>query len=196
MTRSTQPLAVVVAGPNGAGKSTSASRLLRGAFAVHEFVNADVIAAGISVFRPEVAAFAAGRAFLARVKQLAAARADFAFETTLASRSFAPFLRDLRATGYRTHLAFLSLPSADLAVARVAERVRDGGHDVPEATVRRRFRAGLANLIEVYPAVLDSWQVFDNAGPSPRPIARAAGGSGAVVLDADAWDHLRSMNTP
>src|SRR6266540_1469587 len=115
------PLIVMIAGPNGAGKTTMAPRLLQDALTVVEFVNADPIATGLSAFRPESVAMAAGRLMLARMKTLAQARQDFAFETTLASRSFAPWLTGLRASGYRMHLAFLSLSHPDLAVARVAE---------------------------------------------------------------------------
>lgn len=133
------PLVVVIAGPNGAGKSTTAPRLLQGPLAVSEFVNADTISRGLSAFHPDSVALAAGRVMLARLKSLARARQDFAFETTLAGRNFAPWLNTLRAAeGYRAHLAFLSLPAPELALARVAERVRLGGHDVPEAVVRRR----------------------------------------------------------
>ncbi len=120
---SNPPLVVVIGGPNGAGKSTTAPELLRDALQVGEFVNADSIALGLSGLRPETAAFAAGRVMLTRLRYLARLRADFAFETTLASRSFAPWLDTLRAAGYRSHLAFLSLPSAELALLRVAGRV-------------------------------------------------------------------------
>src|SRR5207247_5722706 len=119
---------LVIGGPNAAGKTTTAPRLLQQALEVSEFVNADAIALGLSAFRPDTAALAAGRAMLARLQVLAESRADFAFETTLASRSFAPWLRRLRTSGYHVHLAFLALPDADLAVARVAGRVRSGGH--------------------------------------------------------------------
>src|SRR6516225_8899139 len=124
------PYAVVLAGPNGAGKSTAAPMILKDALGVDEFVNADVIARGLSGFEPERAAMAAGRIMLARLRELARQRSSFAFETTLASRSFAPWLKDLLATRYQFHLVFLWLPSPDLAVARVAARVREGGHDV------------------------------------------------------------------
>jgi len=124
---SAKPHVIVVAGPNGAGKSTVAPRLLRDALAVREFVNADTIAAGLSAFRPESVAIAAGRIMLARMRALAAARADFAFETTLASRSFAPWLAGLQQGDYHVHLLFLCLRSPELAVSRVAERVRLGG---------------------------------------------------------------------
>src|SRR5580658_714836 len=132
------PKVVLLAGPNGVGKSTSAEKLLLGTLKVQEFVNADTIAKGLSAFAPNRVALEAGRIMLARLKELAAQKADFAFETTLATRSYAPWLRKLKAAGYEIHLLFLWLPNADTAVARVADRVRFGGHGVPEATVRRR----------------------------------------------------------
>src|SRR5262245_30616107 len=186
------PLAVVVAGPNGAGKSTMAPRLLQEALAVSEFVNADAIAAGLSAFRPDSVAMSAGRAMLTRVRALALARVDFAFETTLASRSFAPWLARLRASEYRVHLIFLSLSGPDLAVARIAERVRRGGHDVPEVVVRRRFAAGLDNFFELYRVLADTWQMFDNsADDAPRLIASGRAGRPPAVVDAAAWMRLQ-----
>ncbi len=187
----TDALVVVVAGPNGAGKSTAAPRLLRDTLMVEEFVNADVIASGLSAFRPEGAAVAAGRIMLARMEELAAARRSFAFETTLASRSFAPWLGRLATSGYRTHLLFLWLESAELAVSRVAERVRVGGHDVPEATIRRRYDSGLRNLFSLYLPVVDSWQVLDNsAAPIPGLIAAGSRGAPAEVPDARIWRRI------
>jgi predicted ABC-type ATPase len=188
------PLVVVVCGPNGAGKSTTAPRLLRGALAVREFVNADSIAQGLSAFRPETVAFAAGRAMLGRLRALAASRDSFAFETTLASRSFAPWLRTLRSQGFRVHLAFLSLPTADLAVARVADRVRQGGHSVPEAVIRRRFVAGLSNFFTLFEPVADSWQMFDNSEiGGMRLIAARKLVAGPVIFDEAAWQHLKEV---
>ena len=140
------PKVVVIAGPNGAGKSTAATRILQDALAVQEFVNADVIARGLSAFKPESVALTAGRVMLQRLDALAAERADFAFETTLASRSFAPWLKRLNVSGYEFHLFFVWLPTAEAAIARVQERVRSGGHHVPEATVIRRFQSGLKNF--------------------------------------------------
>ena len=139
----TAPYVIVVAGANGAGKSTAAPDLLRDALEVTEFVNADMIASGLSAFRPESVAITAGRIMLARMRQLAAARENFAFETTLASRSFAPWLASLKESGYHVHLLFLWLRNAELAASRVAERVRLGGHDVPAYVVRRRYANGL-----------------------------------------------------
>lgn len=153
------PSVVVLGGPNGAGKSTAAPALLQGALAVNEFVNADVIARGLSAFAPESAAIAAGRVMLGRLHELAAQRVTFAFETTLASRSFAPWLRSLRVSGYEVQLVFLWLPSADFAVERVAARVRAGGHNVPAETVRRRYHAGLRNFFSLYEPVASSWRL-------------------------------------
>lgn len=186
------PLVVLLAGPNGAGKSTSAARLLHGALAVEEFVNADTIAQGLSAYRPEAAAVAAGRVMLERLRLLARERRDFAFETTLAGQGHARWLQALRSSGYRAHLIFLSLPSADLAVARVAGRVRQGGHHVPEDVVRRRFAGGLGNLFSGYPDVVDSWQVYDNAElTGPRLIASRAAGRPVVIADPNAWENLK-----
>jgi predicted ABC-type ATPase len=144
------PKVVLLAGPNGVGKSTSAASLLIGALHVNEFVNADAIAQGLSSFAPEEVAIEAGRVMLHRLEELAAQRVSFAFETTLASRSFAPKLRNLQGNGYEFHLFFLWLPSPEMAIARVADRVRAGGHNVPEPTIRRRYAAGLRNLRTLY----------------------------------------------
>jgi len=187
------PLVVVLAGPNGAGKSTGAARLLRGALTVEEFVNADTIAQGLSAYRPEDVAVAAGRVMLQRLRHLAHLRRDFAFETTLAGRGHARWLQELHSSGYRTHLVFLSLPTPDLAVARVAERVRNGGHHVPEDVVRRRYTAGLRN-IALYSSLVDSWQVYDNARlAGPRLIASGGIGTSADIVDAGAWENLEGQ---
>jgi predicted ABC-type ATPase len=190
------PLAVVLAGPNGAGKSTTAPYLLKDALAVHEFVNADTIALGLSAYRPEAAAITAGRVMLERLRTLSSMRRDFAFETTLSGRSHVRWLRDLRASGYRTHLVFLALPSAELAIARVADRVRRGGHHVPDVVVRRRFIAGLRNLFAVYMNAVDSWTIYENADVvSPRLVASRAVGGSLIVADADLWNALKELRT-
>ena len=169
------PHVIILAGPNGAGKSTSAPVLLRDTFAVDEFVNADAIAQGLSAFRPETVALEAGRIMLKRLQELADKRADFAFETTLASRTFAPWLKMLGSTGYKSHLMFLTLPDAETAISRVASRVRLGGHNVPAPDIERRFEAGLKNLLNLYMPVLSSWHIFDNSHPG-SPVKIAEGG--------------------
>jgi predicted ABC-type ATPase len=128
---------------------------------------------------------------LERLRFLARKRRNFAFETTLAGRGHLRWIQNLRAGGYHAHLIFLSLPSADLAVARVAERVRRGGHHVPEDVVRRRFAAGLRNLSTCVDDAVDSWQVYDNSGlPPPRLIASRSVGAPVVVADVEAWQNL------
>ena len=189
-----QPRVIVLAGPNGAGKTTAAGAFLQVELGVTEFVNADVIAQGLSGFRPEAAALQAGRVMLARLRELAAARADFAFETTLASRSFAPWIRNLCRSGYAFDLYFFWLPTADLAVARVAQRVRSGGHDVPEDTVRRRYRRGIFNFFHLYQPISSNWSVYDNsAAGSPQLIAAGSGSSEGTVADRAAWSIMKTV---
>lgn len=192
--QSSPPLVVVLAGPNGAGKSTGAARLLRGTLAVEEFVNADTIASGLSAYRAQEVAVAAGRIMLQRLDYLSRERRDFAFETTLAGRGHHRRLKALGDSGYRRHLVFLSLPDADLAVARVSERVRAGGHHVPEKVVRRRFAWGLRNLFELYLDGVDSWQIYDNSGAGQlQLLAARAPHAEPMVADADRWAHLQEI---
>lgn len=165
----------MLAGPNGAGKSTIAPKLLRDALAVEEFVNADTLAQGLSAFAPEKAAVEAGRIMLARLRELAEKRKNFAFETTLAARSFAPWLEGLMNVGYKSHLVFLALPNAEMAVDRVSRRVRLGGHDIPKPVIKRRFEAGLKNFFRLYQAMVSSWMFYDNSRPA-RPLLVAEGG--------------------
>ena len=182
---------MVIAGPNGAGKSTTAPSLLRDTLQVSEFVNADTIAGGLSAFRPDSVAIAAGRAMLERIRQLAKVQADFAFETTLASRSFAPWLARLKRSGYHVHVLFLWLESADLAMNRVAARVRLGGHDVPEGTVRRRYQRGLRNLFSLYVPLVDSWQVFDNSLVGrPQLVASGHRDRAEQVANTPLWQRI------
>lgn len=157
------PIAVLIAGPNGAGKSTSAPKLLKGALGVVEFLNADLIARGISPFDPEGAALAASDVMVRRMESLAAAKVSFGLETTLAARTLASRLRSLLSAGYEFHLVFLYLRSAELAVGRVSDRVQLGGHNVPELTIRHRYRSGLKNFFALYQPIATSWQMFDNS---------------------------------
>ena len=173
-----RPLVMVIAGPNGAGKTTIAPHLLRDVLGVREFVNADTIAAGLSGFAPERAAFAAGRLMLQRMHDLAKAGESFAFETTLATRHFAPWLAGLRRDGYRFELVFLWLPSPEEAIARVKLRVQSGGHDIPKTTIRRRFGRGIANFLDLYRPLAYQWLLVDNSRPAPAMVVVARGGAG------------------
>lgn len=182
------PNLVVIAGPNGAGKSTAAPLLIGKRLGIAEFVNADVIAAGLSAFSPESVAIQAGRLMLKRLKELAVSGANFAFETTLASRSFAPWIAGLRAErGYRFHLVYLWLPDAEQNVQRVAERVRLGGHSVPADVIRRRYVRGLENFLSLYRPIADSWAVYDNAPQVARLIASRELDGVETIHEPELW---------
>lgn len=184
------PDVIVLAGPNGAGKSTASEKLLQESCHVTEFVNADVIARGLSAFHPEGVAVAAGRIMLTRLRELAAERKSFAFETTLASRTFAPWLRGLIANGYSLKVFFFWLPSAEMAVRRVAQRVRTGGHSVPDDAIRRRYERGLDNLFESYLPIADEWFVYDSSLRDAAEIARGGPGMQSEVSDPLKWQQL------
>lgn len=163
----TPPKIIIIAGPNGAGKTTFAREFLPHEAGCPVFVNADLIAAGLSPFAPERAAIQAGRLTLEAIAQHVARRESFAFETTLSGKAYARQIPQWRQLGYHVKLFFLSLPSAEAAVQRVAERVRQGGHDIPEATIRRRFEAGKRLFVELYQPLVDQWVLYDNAGDEP-----------------------------
>jgi len=186
------PDVIVIAGPNGAGKSTLAPALLRDTLGILEFVNADTIAEGLSAFAPEDASFDAGRVMLGRLHELAEAGKDFAFETTLASRFYANWLKELRAKGYRVSLIFLWLENAELAVERVKERVRIGGHDIPEETIRRRYDRGLRNLFDLYVPVTGAWRVRDTSSERSIEIARYTEDAGEIIFDDERWKRIRT----
>lgn len=161
---------IIIAGPNGAGKTTFARAFLPAEAQCPRFINADLIAAGLSPFAPEVAAVKAGRLMLQEIAECVARGESFAFETTLSGMAYLRHIRDWRAAGYHVTLFFLSLPSAEMAIARVAERVRQGGHHVPDDVVRRRFAAGKRNFDGPYRAAVDAWACYDNSGDEPVMI--------------------------
>jgi predicted ABC-type ATPase len=157
---------VIIAGPNGAGKTTFAREFLPNEADCPNFVNADLIAAGLSPFAPELAAFKAGRLMLEAIAEHARRGESFAFETTLSGLIYAQMIPTWQADGYSVTLIFLSLPNAEMALARVAGRVAQGGHNVPEVIVRRRFAAGIRNL-DRYKLLVNGWQLYDNSGTPP-----------------------------
>lgn len=157
---------IIIAGPNGAGKTTFARSFLPAEAQCPRFINADLIAAGLSPFAPETVAIRAGRFMLEEIGACANRGERFAFETTLAGLNYLRHIPVWRSGGYHVALFFLRLPDAEMAIARVAARVRQGGHNIPEAVIRRRFAAGLRNL-ERYKAGVDAWAVYDNAGSEP-----------------------------
>jgi predicted ABC-type ATPase len=157
------PRCIIIAGPNGAGKTTFAREFLPREAGIVHFVNADLIAAGLSPLKPELAALAGGRLLLSELDRLAAARADFAFESTLSGLTYAKRMREWKAAGYRIEIVFLRLASVRLALRRIADRVRQGGHAVPAADVRRRFHRGWKNFETTYRALAAAWAVYDNS---------------------------------
>ena len=162
------PRCIIIAGPNGAGKTTFAREFLPGDAGIFHFVNADLIASGLSPLRPELAALSGGRLFLAELDRLARTRADFAFETTLSGLGYLRRLKRWKADGYRIEIIFLRLPSPRLALRRIAARVRQGGHHVPRADVLRRFKRGWINFQQHYRPLAGRWEVYDNSQRTPR----------------------------
>ncbi|MDZ7697520.1 MAG: zeta toxin family protein [Deltaproteobacteria bacterium] len=169
------PNLYIVAGPNGAGKTTFAREFLPNYADCMDFVNADFIADGLSPFSPERAAIRAGRLMLEQIGLFADERRDFGFETTLSGKTYVRLLQDLKDRGYRIHLFFLWLPSVDMALERVADRVRRGGHNIPVEVVRRRFKRGLPNLFQIYRPLLDFWAIIDNSTDMPNLVAFESG---------------------
>jgi predicted ABC-type ATPase len=192
----TNPKLYVIAGPNGSGKTTFVFRFLPYYADCSNFVNADLIASGLSPFSPEVAAIKAGKLMLDEIDAFRKQRADFAFETTLAGRTYVALLKEMRENGYEVYIYYLWLHSVDLALERVANRVAVGGHDVPPETVRRRFQRGLHNLFCLYRDLVDSWLLFDNSGDAPRVIAKETAGV-LTVTDATLFEEIRiAAETP
>ena len=167
----TSPRCIIIAGPNGAGKTTFAREFLPKDARVVHFVNADLLAAGLSPLNPDLAALNAGKLFLKELDRLAKARVDFAFESTLSGLTSVSRLKRWKAAGYRIEIIFLRLASPQLALRRIAARVKQGGHDVPRADVLRRFVRGLENFEAAYKPLADAWKVYDNSSDQPQLLA-------------------------
>jgi predicted ABC-type ATPase len=161
---------VIIAGPNGAGKTTFAREFLPHEADCPEFIDADLIARALSPFAPERAALRAGKFMLQEIARRVARGESFAFETTLSGVNYARHIRQWRKAGYHVKLFFLSLPSAEMAIRRVAARVAQGGHDVPTEVISRRFEAGLRNFETIYRYVVSGWVLYDNSDATPRRI--------------------------
>jgi predicted ABC-type ATPase len=161
----------IIAGPNGAGKTTFARRFIPATVNVTQFINADLIAAGLSPFAPEREAIQAGKLMLRQIAKRVNQGESFCFETTLAGRSYARTIPQWQAKGFAVHLVFLTLPDAETAIARVAARVAQGGHSIPAGVIRRRFVAGLHNFHSVYKKLVDGWTLYENSGPYPAQLA-------------------------
>ena len=187
------PRVVIFAGPNGAGKSTHADAILA-TIGIETFVNADYIARGLSGRNTDAVAFEAGRIMLKRLHQLGDAGADFAFESTLSSRSFAPFLRRLKAQGYLVAIYYFSLANAQLAIRRVKLRVVLGGHDVPPDVVRRRFGRSLNNFFTLYAPIADEWALFDNSTSHQALPVATQFATQLTVTEPTIWRKLQKLN--
>lgn len=182
-----RPQVAVLAGINGAGKTTASQHLLRDAMRIPSFTNADAIARGLNAFDVESVAAKAGRVMLDHLHELAAARQSFAFETTLSGRAYARWLRELTQSGYAVHLLYYWLRSSEVAIDRVAERVRAGGHHVPDDTIRRRYSRSVRNFLELYRPVVTTWQVYDNSH-GVRHLIAFNNSFFDTVLDPETWD--------
>jgi predicted ABC-type ATPase len=165
---------IIIAGPNGAGKTTFAREYLLKEAECPDFINVDLIAAGLSPFDPNRAAIRAGRIMLNEIERRVRKGDSFAFETTLSGQLYARLIPLWRRSGYRVRLIFLSLPDPDVAIARVATRVAQGGHNVGTAIIRRRFVTGLRNFQDVYIHLVDRWWWYDNSGSVPQLISEGS----------------------
>ncbi len=182
-----------MAGPNGAGKTTAAYTLLPEILNIWEFVNADEIARGLSPFQPDSVAFEAGRIMLQRIDFLMSKQVDFAFETTLSTRSYVQMIRRAQKGGYSVTLFFIYLSSAEMAVERVAKRVSMGGHNIPTDVIYRRYERALSNLFGLYLPIVDSFLFINNSGEEPVKIASGGLLMDDVVSDPILWNSLSNQ---
>lgn len=183
---------IAIAGPNGAGKTTIAEPLLREMLGVRQYVNADTIASGLSQFQPAQVAIEAGKTNLRRLEELASEGHTFAFESTLAGRAYATRIRRWKTRGYRFLLLFFWLPEVEIALERVAKRVKSGGHDIPEHVVRQRYERGITNFFEIYRPLADEWAVYDNSGRRRRLVAFGRKDATLYIGARESWQTLTS----
>lgn len=184
----------MIGGPNGAGKTTSAFALMPNQLECYEYVNADAIAAALSPFAPESSAIQAGRLMLEKIRDLSVAKKDFAFETTMASRSFAPFLKECKQMGYEITLMYLWLQSPELAIMRVKDRVQNGGHHIPDEIVRRRYSRSINNFLNIYVPLADKWFLYDNSSNRAKKIAEKRINLSLEIYDKERWDKFNGVS--
>jgi len=187
------PNLYIIAGCNGAGKTTASMTLLPEILGCNEFVNADGIAKGISPFKPEKVAFDAGRIMLNRIDELMESKVDFAFETKLATKSYRGKVLKAQEMGYSVTLVFFWLPSEELAIERVAKRVQEGGHHIPEDVIRRRYQRGIQNLLNIYLEICNEVMIVENTNTDLEVVAEATNGAPIVVLNNQKWNKLKSF---
>jgi len=184
----------IIAGCNGAGKTTASFTILPEMLNCKEFVNADSIAAGLSPFNPESVAIEAGRLMLLRIRELMKSGMDFAFETTLATRSYVSLVKEAQRVGYTVILLFIWLDSPETAIQRVADRVADGGHNISEDIIRRRYDKGIFNLINLYIPVCDSWIIVNNKNVVPELIAKGSFNSENIIQNHYIWSAITTYS--
>jgi predicted ABC-type ATPase len=184
----------VIGGANGAGKTTTAFNILPTYLQVIEYVNADEIAKGISPFNPEAVAIQAGKLMLKRLNYLKNNERDFALETTLSSRNYVRFLNESKQKGYTINLLFFWLNSPELSVLRVKQRVKSGGHDIPEDVIYRRYQRGLKNLFNSYLSLCDNWFIYDNSQFPVTLIAKYTQTSNLFINDSQKWQQIKGVN--
>lgn len=189
MTHSSNPTCWIIAGPNGAGKTTFALQYLPTVANCRHFINADLIAAGLSPLAPETELLAASRLFLREIENRIQTRQDFAFETTLSGRSYLKLIKRLRAEGWRVELLYLALPNVEMSRLRVAERVAHGGHNIPLQAIERRFPRSLRNLLNEFSVVVDRTQCFMNDGNLPQPVFEQQGET-REILNPELFEQL------
>ena len=162
------PVCFIIAGPNGAGKTTFAREFLLKELQVVHFINADLIASGLSPFNPSLVELKAGRIFLEELKRLAQTKVNFSFESTLSGQSYISLLKHWKTQGYRIEIIYLRLKSPSLSLERVSDQVKQGGHNIPEATVLRRFDRSWKNFVHLYQPLADAWSIYDNSESIPQ----------------------------
>jgi len=182
----------IIAGCNGAGKTTASYSVLPDMLDCKEFVNADDIAKGLSPFQPDRVAIEAGRLMLNRIKDLMNHKVDFAFETTLSTKTYMHFVKEAQAKGYFVTLIYFWLNSVDLAIERVKSRVKSGGHNIPEDTIRRRYKGGMDNLSKIYLPLCDYWMIFDNSEHPSELIAEGLKDSSSEIYNSDTYNKIIS----
>jgi predicted ABC-type ATPase len=180
----------IIAGCNGAGKTTASYTILPEILDCKEFVNADEIAKGISPFQPEKAGIEAGRYMLKRIKKLLESGENFAFETTLSTRSYEQFVERAKELNYQVTCLFFWLDSDDLAVSRVARRVKEGGHHIPEDVIRRRYKSGLENFFRLFLPKVDNWLFVNNSGDTYEIVAEG-GVNDVTINNKELWEGLK-----
>ncbi len=187
------PKLFIIAGCNGAGKTTASYTILPEMLHCNEFVNADEIARGLSPFQPEMVSFEAGRIMLNRIRELLNQQVDFAFETTLASKTYIHLIKQAKLLEYEVVLVFFWLKSSELAKIRVRKRVSQGGHDIPDDVIERRYSRGLKNLFEIFIPACDYWMIVDNSEKASVIVVEAKIGLMPVIHNADIWDKIQAQ---